>query len=40
MQMQTLIRMDKIVIADYYYMKKGWKRVLDETNTSAINFFL
>ena len=39
-QTQTLTRMDKVVIGDYYLMaNNGWNHKLDETSTFVVNFF-
>ena len=38
--MQTLTRMDKEVIEDYYHMTPIDTFKLDETNKSIVNFFL
>ena len=38
--MQTLIKMHKVVIEDYYHMTKQWtKHELDGTNTPVVNVF-
>ena len=39
-QMQTLTRMDKVVIEDYNHMtNNGWECALNETSTSIAKFF-
>ena len=38
--MQTLTKLDKVLIEDYYHDNYRWKRELDETNTSIVNLIL